>query len=194
MKVIYSIFLTLGVLAFSGIFALADLIEVVVDDDVGGLYEIEELDRGIKVFSDRDHILKEVPGKYTDGSYTFIRCPVKSVRETKDIDITFNLPVPCRVYILWYKQGDWAKPHDPSDWLKKSYKEVEEDIFIWGAEGGQGYNYIVWQSKEVFPAGEFHTYSSDNDCAYTVFIKEEFQAVEAFDKSSVTWGHIKKLP
>ena len=37
MKATFSVFFMLGVLAFSGVFAVADLIEVMVEDDAGGL-------------------------------------------------------------------------------------------------------------------------------------------------------------
>ncbi len=193
MRITFSLLLALGVLALFEMHTLADVIEVKVEDNAAGIYELEELDNEIKVFTDRDHIFKDVPEKYTDGSYTFIRCPVKSVRETPDVDIVFNLPVSCRVYILWYKQGEWANPHDPTDWLKEDYKLVEGDIFVWGPQGGADLNYEVWVSKDIFPPGEFHTYTSGNDCAYTVFVTEESQAVDSSGKLSTTWGSVRNL-
>jgi hypothetical protein len=192
MRITFLVLLALGALAFSGISTLADVIEVEVEDNTGAIYEIEQLNNEIKVFTDRDHIFKDIPAKYTDGSYTFIRCPVQSVREMPDIDITFDLPVSCRVYVLWYKQGDWAKPHDPTDWLKEDYRTVEGDVFVWGPQGGADLNYEVWQSKEVCPPGEFHTYTSGNDCAYTVFITAESQAVDSSGKLLTTWGEIRQ--
>ena len=75
------------IFVFSGIFALSEVVRV--EDNVGGLYEIEEFDEGIKVFTDRDHLFNTVPEKYVGATY--IRCPVASVREKPDADITVEI-------------------------------------------------------------------------------------------------------
>jgi hypothetical protein len=133
MQRILLVFFILTVFAFSGIFALSEVVNV--EDNVGGLYELEEFDEGIKVFTDRDHLFKTVPEKYVGATY--IRCPVASVREKPEADIRVEIDTPSRIYILWYTEDKWeaAKPSPPTDWLKKDY-EMTEDVVIWGPDLG----------------------------------------------------------
>ena len=190
MRVLSSGLLTFCLLVVFGIPALADIAQA--KDNIEGLYEIEELTEGIKVYADRDHILKEVPEKYANGNYTYIRCSVRSVREVPDVDITFDLSVSCRVYVLWIREAhDWKV--DPTDWLKKDYQLVGGETFVWGPAEGASYDFEVWKSKTVFPPGEFHTYTSGNDSAYVIFVTAEAHAIESFGKLSTTWARIRSL-
>ena len=65
-----------------------------------------------------------------------------------------------------------------------------DDELIWGPEGTDlGFN--PWKSKTVFPAGEFHTYTTGNDCAYGIFVQEGQLSVEPSDKLPSVWAGIK---
>jgi len=161
-----------------------------VSDNIGGIYEIEEFKVGIKVFTDRDHIFKKIPDKYVGATY--VRCPVKSVRETPKVDIVIEIDSPSQVYILWYTEDKWegAKPAPPTDWLKKDYEKTVDEV-VWGP-AGTDIKFNPWESKTAFRPGEFHTYTTGNDCAYGMFV-EEVSAVELSDKIATIWSNIKRI-
>lgn len=159
---------------------------VSVKDNVGGLYELEDFDEGIKVFTDRDHVFISIPEQFIGATY--IRCPVKSVRETPDVEITVEIDTPSQVYILWYTEDRWeaANPAAPTDWLKKDYEKLD-DVITWGPNLG----FNPWKSRVVFPAGEFKTYTTGNDCAYGIFVQESQLSVDPLNKLPWLWSSVK---
>ena len=191
MRHLVSIPIILSAIAIMAVPAISEVTNV--SDNVGGTYEISEFQVGVKAFTDRDHIIKEIPEKYLGATY--IGCPVSSVRGAPDTDIKVEIDASSQVYILWYKQGEWAKPHEPSDWLLKDYEEMKEDTVIWGPDGGQGYNFVPWKSKAILPPGEFHTFITGNDVAYGIFVIEAdtSSAVNAVGRTAALWGKIKSF-
>jgi len=188
MKSLMSILMTTAIFALALIVGIAFAGIVTVADNIGGKYEIEEFEVGIKVFTDRDHTFKKIPDEYIGATY--IRCPVKSVRETPKADIAVEIDSPSQVYILWYTEDKWegAKPAPPTDWLKKDYKKTEDEV-VWGP-AGTDLKFNPWKSKTTFRPGEFHTYTTGNDCAYGIFV-EEGSSVESSGKIATIWSQIK---